>query len=141
VRDVRFPVVRAVVLGVAAFVAAVATGCGGDTGPKTYKVSGKVTFESEPVQDGQVVFKRATDQKEWSGMIKDGMYEITCEEGDMKVEITASKVIEGKFDTTSNPGFKEPLRVMFIPKKYNSNTTLTAKVDASSTSFPFDLKK
>jgi len=128
-------------LGIVGYVAAGVTGCGGNTGPKMQKVSGKVTFAGEPVQDGQVVFKRATDQKEWSGMIKDGAYEVSCEAGDMKVEITASKVIEGKFDTTSNPGFKEPLRMMYIPKKYNTDTTLTAKVDAGSTTFPFDLKK
>lgn len=139
-RAIRFPMGRAVVLGVAACLTALAAGCG-NSGQKLHKVSGKVTFEGEPVQEGQVVFKRTTDQKEWSGAIKSGSYELNCEEGDMKVQIVASKTIEGKFDTTSNPGHKEPLRTMYIPKKYNSETTLTAKVDAATTNVPFDLKK
>lgn len=139
-RVLLFPVGRAVILGLVASFAALATGCGGG-GAKTVKVSGKVTFNGEPVREGQVVFKRATDQKEWSGAIKDGAYELSCEEGNMKVEIVASRTIEGKFDTTSNPGHKEPVREMYIPKKYNSESTLTAKVGASSTDIPFDLKK
>ena len=137
---IRFMIGRAVVLGAFACATAFATGCG-ESGPKTRAVTGKVTFEGEPIKEGQVVFRRSSDQKEWSGMIKDGTYEVKCEEGDMKVEIIASRDIPGKFDTTSNPGVKEPLRLMFIPKKFNSETTLTAKVDASSTEFPFALEK
>jgi hypothetical protein len=113
-------------------------GCG-SKGPGVIKVTGQVTFDGAPLPEGTITFKRAGDQKAFSGEIKNGAYEVPCEEGDMVVEISASRDVPGKFDT-SNPGEKAPLREQYIPAKYSTASSLSAKVDSGHKSFPFDLK-
>ncbi|MBN9119968.1 MAG: hypothetical protein J0I06_12535 [Planctomycetes bacterium] len=108
-------------------------------GPGVIKVTGQVTFDGTPLPEGTITFKRAGDLKAFSGEIKNGAYEVPCEEGDMVVEITASREVPGKFDT-SNPGVKAPLKEQYIPAKYSTATTLSAKVDSGHKNFSFDLK-
>lgn len=137
----RFQFVRVSILSLfAAGVAVVLSGCG-DSGPRMHKVTGDVTFDGTPIEDGQITFKRVSDSKAYSGEIKNGSYEVKCEDGEMAVEINATRVVPGKFDTTSNPGHKEPVIETYIPKIYNTATTLKVKVDSGSTSHSFDLKK
>ena len=117
----------------------VVPGCGSNGGPATYKATGRVTLDGSPLPEGAITFKRGSDQKAFSGDIKDGAYTVPCEEGDMVVEITAMRDVPGKFDT-ANPGVKAPLQEQYVPAKYNTATTLGAKVDSGHTSFPFELK-
>jgi len=114
------------------------SGCG-SRGPATIKVTGQVMFDGTPVPEGSITFKRGSDSKAFSGVIKNGAYEVPCEEGEMVVEITAMREVPGKFDT-SNPGVKVPLEEQYIPAKYNTASTLSAKVDSGHKSFSFDLK-
>ena len=115
-------------------------GGGGDTLAKA-KVKGVVTFDSQPISEGRITF-HSTDGKgrSYSGAITDGKYEFNAEPGPKKVEITASRAVPGKFDTTSNPGVKDPIVEMYIPKMYNEATKLTAEVAAGANDIPFDLK-
>ncbi len=115
-------------------------GCGGSDGPKMYSLNGIVTLDSQPVSEGQITFRTAKDGRRFVGQIKDGKYEVKAESGEMLVEIIASRVVPGKVDKTTNPGVEEPVTEMYIPKKYNSETTLTTKVDGSSTIPTFELK-
>jgi len=108
-------------------------------GSAVIKVTGQVTFDGAPLPAGTITFKRAGDLKAFSGEIKNGSYEVPCEEGDMIVEITAMREVPGKFDT-SNPGVKVPLKEQYIPAMYCTASTLSAKVDSSHKNFPFDLK-
>jgi hypothetical protein len=56
----------------------------------------------------------------------------------VKVEITASRLVPGKFDNSN--GTPEPMGEMYIPKKYNSQTTLEAEVKSSGdNALPFEL--
>lgn len=116
-------------------------GCG--SGSSLAKVSGKVTYNGEPVKEGRILFRNTEgDQKAYSGAITDGTYQLECEPGKMRVEVTASRIIPGKFKKGEN-GEPEPVPVgeMYIPAKYNSNSTLTAEVSGSPKEIPFDLAK
>jgi hypothetical protein len=131
-------VARIVLASLAACFLAAFPGCG-PKGPGVIKVTGQVTFDGAPLPEGAITFKRAGDLKAFSGEIKNGTYEVPCEEGNMAVEIFASREVPGKFDT-SNPGVKVPLKEQYIPAKYNTATTLNAKVDGDHKSFSFELK-
>ncbi len=120
-------------------IALVTVGCAETGGSKQYSVSGSVTLDDIPVADGQINFRHAKTGKSTSGMIKDGKYDLKAEAGEMKVEIVASRVIPGKFDTTTNPGTQEPVSEMYIPKIYNSETTLVSTVEAKTNDIPFKL--
>lgn len=132
---------RAVLALLAVGAAAVAAGCGGD-GSKLHKVTGKVSYNGQPVPEGRILFRNTGDGRAYSAPIADGAYEVMCEAGQMRVEIIASRVIPGKFKKGEN-NEPEPIPVaeMYIPTKYNSASTLTAEVKTSSTEIPFDLPK
>jgi hypothetical protein len=75
----------------------------------------------------------------YSGAITDGSYSLKSEPGSATVEITASRIIPGKFDNSN--GTPEPVGEMYIPAKYNSATTLTKQVEANSNDISFELTK
>jgi len=130
---------RSIVALMAAFGLVVAVGCGA-SGPKTVEVSGTVTFDGEPVSEGDIIFKSADSSSGGSaGKIKDGKFAFPSLLGAKKVEITAMRDVLGKFDE-SNPGEKVQMRESYIPITYNTNTTLTADVTDSNTTFDFNLK-
>ncbi len=105
------------------------TGCS-PPGMTLDKVSGNVTFDGQPVEEGRILFRAVEgDQRAFSGAIQNGRYELESLPGKMTVEITASRIIPGKFDE-SNPDEKVPMGEMYIPERYNSKTELTAEVPA-----------
>jgi hypothetical protein len=122
-----------------ACLALTAAGCGGGgDGPKLYSVSGKVTLDGEPVKEGRILFRMTGGNgRSYSAPITDGSYELKSEAGSAAVEITASRIIPGKIDKSN--GTPEPVGEMYIPKKYNSETTLKADVKESSNTIPFEL--
>ncbi len=118
-----------------------AAGCTPSTsGPETYPVSGAVTFASEPVDQGKILFRHlGGDGRGYSAEIVDGGYEAEVEAGPMLVEITASRVVPGKF-TEVNPGEKDPVYEMYIPKQYNKESTLKIEVAPEKSEHSFELK-
>lgn len=85
---------RALVL---ALVATVAGGCSGQDGPQTYRVSGAVSFDGQPVPQGMIVFTPDLSQNDGIqgvAAIKDGMYDTSTGGGlgsvggAMKVSVT-----------------------------------------------------
>jgi hypothetical protein len=115
------------------------TGCSSSPGPKTYPVNGKVTFAGAPVERGTILFRAlSADGRGYSGEIAAGAYALPVEAGEMRVEITASRVVPGKF-TEANPGEREPVYEMFVPEKYNTASTLRATVAPGTRTFAFDL--
>jgi hypothetical protein len=121
-------------------VAALGCGGGGD-GPRTYSVSGTVSYDGKPIEEGRIQFRNTgSDGRAYSAEIKNGNYQMMSEAGSMKVEIIASRVVPGKMQK-SEDGEMVPVREMFIPAKYNSQTTLTTEVKPQSQNIPFDLKK
>ncbi len=124
----------------AVLVAAPLAGCGRSSGLDTHPVTGKVTFEGQAIQEGQIVFRSlGTDPRAFGGAIKDGQYRLDAVVGNMKVEVRASRLVPGKFDE-SNPGEKVPVGEMYIPAKYNSQSELTAEVKAGKNEIDFELQ-
>ena len=120
------------VFSLSAAAAVILAGCG-PSGPRTYKVSGTVTFDGAPVQSGNIVFRDAAGkEKSYGGAITAGQYSFESSPGKKKVEISAMREVPGKMDT-SNPGQEVPLMEQYIPEKYSdpAKTTLTAEVTGS----------
>lgn len=114
-------------------------GCPGGSGLDLQPVTGTVTFDGEPVEDGRVQFREVEgDQRSFSGLIENGKYTMEAMTGKMRVEVRASRIIPGKFDE-SNPGEKEPIGKMYIPEKYNSRSELTADVPSGGGVIDFTL--
>lgn len=122
-------------------VSLLSAGCGGaPEGPALYTVTGTVTLDGEPIEEGRIQFREQEgDRRAFSGQIVNGEYSLEAEAGGMDVQIYASRIVPGKFDT-SNPDDPQPVGEMYIPEKYNSRTTLTAEVSAAGDNeIPFEL--
>ncbi len=116
---------------------AVLAGCGQSDGPVMHQVSGRVTFDGEPVQDGRILFRKLEgDGKAFSAKIENGSYSLQTEAGKMSVEIIASRPIPGEFDYANDT--PEPVGEMYIPARYNTETELTAEI-TGNTEIPFEL--
>ena len=126
---------------IVAALALAATGCG--SGDGLHKVTGKASYDGQPISEGRIIFRNTGgDHKAHSGAITNGQYEVMCEPGAMRVEITAMRVVPGKFQ--QGPGGEKervPVTEMYIPTKYNTDSTLTAEVKSGSNDIPFELKK
>ncbi|MCZ2341737.1 MAG: hypothetical protein LC104_08060 [Bacteroidales bacterium] len=123
-----------------ACVLGILAGCGSQSGPKLYPASGTVTFDGKPIETGRITFKGANaNDRTYAADITNGEYKLELEAGQKIVEITASRLIPGKFDNSN--GKPEPIGEMYIPKMYNENSQLKAEVkDSGENKFPFELK-
>ncbi|PQO48184.1 hypothetical protein [Blastopirellula marina] len=108
-------------------VAVALTGCGGDSGPKTVDVTGTVSLDGTPVDEGQIYFRADDGSATCSAPIREGKYDCKVTPGAKTIEIIGYRIVPGKFEEV-NPGEKTPVKEMFIPKKFNSKTTLTLSV-------------
>ncbi len=114
------------------------TGCGGDG---KYPVSGKVTWEGEPIpddQNGHITFM-PTDSSVGpdAGPIgPGGSYSFRSSPGEKKVEILISRP-KGKVVEAMGMSAQE----QYIPRKYNEETELIVDVKAESNELSFDLEK
>ena len=98
-------------------------GCSNE--PKVYVVKGAVTFDGQPVQEGDIMFSSpAGDRGPDAGKIKDGAYELKTTEGKKRVEISAAKIQPGGARGAGG----EPVPEEYIPERYNSQSELTADV-------------
>lgn len=128
---------RATVLGLAALALA---GCGGAGGDKPIAVSGRVTFEGQPVTEGLVQFN---DEKTGRGaevtLGADGAYTAKLSAGTYAVVVVPPIVESDPKAGPANPTFK---KVKNIPTKYHSAATsgLTATVGPDTTTHDFALK-
>ena len=111
-------------------------GCG-SSGPETCTVTGTVTWNGNPLPEGNILFvpedgKGVPDP----GKIADGEFRLEVKPGKKKVEITATREI-GEVDPVMG---KAPRR-SYIPARYNSSTELTAEVTPGTDNvFPFSLQ-
>ena len=103
----------------------VATGCG-PSRPERVRVSGDVTLDGQPVQDGEIIFTHI-DQRlgAEAGRIVAGRFELMAKPGQQRVEINASREVPG----TEGQGFRGGrLLEDYIPERYNTATILSAEV-------------
>lgn len=125
---------------IAALFLLVITGCGGDSGPATYPVSGTVTLDDEPVPKGQIIFRDPEGKiVSAAGKIVDGEFSFESQPGAKRVEITANREVPGKFQTP-NPGEgKLPVLEQYVPRRYNEASKLTKEVVEGENEFQFKL--
>lgn len=114
-------------------------GCGPRDG--MVDVGGNVTFDGSPIPDGRILFRMTEgDQQAFSASIEQGKYLLRMPNGAARVEVTASRLIPGKF-VEANPGEPEQVGEMYIPEKYNSRSELKATVSGPIENLNFDLTK
>ncbi|WP_166823626.1 hypothetical protein [Thalassoroseus pseudoceratinae] len=116
-------------------------GCGSaPEGPETVSVSGEVTFDGEPVESGDIIFRPQTGSgRSYAGKIENGSYQFEVESGEKRVEITAHKG-SGQMDD-SNPDEATEILHQYLPSQYNADTNLSASVGQDGESgLDFELK-
>jgi hypothetical protein len=112
-----------VLWGLVTWACLAAPGCG-DAGPKTYAVFGTVSLDGRPLEEGDIYFYPLDPNiSADAGKIKAGQFAFRTKAGKKRVEIRASRVVPGKQTPMGGP-----MRVEFLPARYNAQTTLTAEV-------------
>ncbi len=102
-------------------------GCAGGTdAPQTVRVTGKVTFDGQPVAHGEILFESADGQGQSDAApITAGSYTAHVTHGEKKVSIK-STVESPEKAADGMPNFVE-----LIPAKYNTATELKARISSS----------
>jgi hypothetical protein len=125
------------------------SGCG----EKRLTLSGNVSFDGSPLNDGGIVFvskdNKDNPQTEFKEKIIDGKYTISipaATTGNMLVRIYATRLEKPKDGAVSEAELKlNPstgmTTIMYIPKRYNTESTLAAEVSPTATVFDFKLEK
>lgn len=109
-----------------------AAGCGGAS---EYTVSGTVTLDGQPVEEGEIRFLPTDGQgTPFAGPIVNGKFESRASAGQNRVEINATR----ESATPAPDGL--PNFESYIPAAYNSQSTLTVTIPPDSGSLTFDLK-
>ncbi len=117
------------------------TGCSGSDGPETYTVSGKVTFQSQPVPVGSIsFFDEATGASGQAALNEDGSYSVPLQAGSYQVAVTPP--FQTDVASVNTPREGEYLKVDNIPAKYRMEGTsgFQAEVSQTSTTFDFDMQ-
>ncbi|GAA4428991.1 hypothetical protein [Bremerella cremea] len=119
---------------------ALLTGCGPDDG--LLHVSGTVTLDGQPIENGSISFMPVNGGSMGGGLIENGQIDARSAPGEMAVQIHAHKTVQVK-----NPSQEQIERglteetVSILPAPYNQQSKLRIKVDSSNHHFDFDLKK
>lgn len=122
---------------------AVVAGCSprGRLEPPRHRVSGKVTLDSSPLQDGAILFLSPDLGIIDRIPIRKGRFQGLAAVGKRRVEF--SVVEEVPFAGTPMPGVPSPktVRQQVLPSRYHAESTLSADVTpGGANEFSFDLK-
>lgn len=120
----------------------VLAGCRKYEGPQRFPLSGRVTYDGEPIDLGSISFLPLDENQRVSGgPIVDGNYSVPEVQGAFagkhRIEIRWQKRTGKKI---SYPYGDEEVRAEGLPPEYHQESTLTVEVSASQTRFDFDLK-
>jgi hypothetical protein len=126
---------RLLVLGLLGALTLALTGCGG---PKTYSVSGTVTYKGEPIPEGYIAFVPEGPGRGGGGAIANGSYQVRAQAGKNRVEITASKMMPLPRGRLGMNGATEEVQ-QYLPARYNTKTELKADI-TNSTPLDFNLE-
>ena len=135
-REHFFVFVRSLLL-----VSVVFYGCHQEKNPR-YKVTGKVTYQGQPIEEGTITFENPTaGEVNSSPLGSGGAYSLEVPAGDYKVSISPP-LVETK-GTADSPPDMVPKQVKNIPKKYwvQESSGLSAQVAKEKRTFDFDLKQ
>ncbi len=110
----------------------VAAGCGG--APQQVQVSGQVTFDGAPVDEGQITFEPRGAGRMAFAAISAGRYATSRERGvqpgNYLVRITASRPTgkSAEIDSFITDQASATVNEQFLPAKYNSASTLEIEI-------------
>ena len=125
----------------------VTVGCSKDS---RLSVSGNVVFDGIPIKEGSIAFMPVGQEggSGGSGLITDGKYDVLVSQGKMMVQIyaerdpTPQEIQERERNPMGSssmmPG-SAPLKVQFIPEKYNTVSTLRADIQKTEKNLDFTL--
>jgi hypothetical protein len=114
---------RLICCGLVWWAGLLALGCG-EAGPKTYAVSGTVTLDGRPLEEGDIYFYPLDPNLSAdAGKIKGGRFAFRAKAGHIRVEIQAHRVVPGKKTPMGGPE-----REQFLPARYNTESTLAREV-------------
>jgi len=133
-------------------VALTAPGCGGSSGKKIDRqsISGSVTLDGAPLDQGTIRFEPMSDVKEKTAagsLIQAGRYAISAAEGLPPGKyIVSISAVEGAASTPAadpqdamNAAAKETPKADRIPAKYNKNSELVVEIKSGSNQHDFPL--
>lgn len=121
------------------FACLVLAGCTA-SGPATNRVKGKVSFQDEPIKEGQIFFDSADKTiPSATAAIKDGEYTAAVVNGKYKVRINATKMLPYPPGVKGASGEKEGPQ-QFLPARFNDKSDLTADVSGARNDLDFILK-
>jgi hypothetical protein len=118
----------------------VVSGCG-DAGPPMGEVTGTVTVDGEPAQEGAISFYPTDGKSSTAGAaIKGGRYTAQVPVGESKVEIRVSKIVGHRklYDTPDSE--TQPILEQVLPAKYNDQTELLIDVASGANEQNYDLE-
>jgi hypothetical protein len=119
----------------------VLAGCNMSGGPARYTVTGKVTYQGEPVEEGEITFQDpAAGSVNSAKLAAGGNYSLELPAGDFRVSV-APPLVEIKSGADTPPDMV-PKPVKNIPKKYwvMESSKLTAPVAKDKRTHDFELK-
>lgn len=118
-------------------------GCGSSSGPEKIVVEGNVTFDGQPIPNGEIMFYpiEGTPGSVAGGPIKDGKYTAKSRGG---VPVGRHRVEIRAFRAPSKPqtgpdAVEGGAAEQYLPLQYNAYSELTSVVDASNPTQNFDL--
>jgi hypothetical protein len=114
-----------------AMLAASAVGC--SKGSDRASVSGKVTFDGQPVASGQIAFEPRGTGRLGIAQIADGAYKMAAEQGptpgEYVVRITANRPTGAKTAGGRGGDAQVDVYEQFIPAKFNDRSELKVQID------------
>lgn len=104
-------------------------GCGGETGPRLYPVTGTVTLDGEPIPTATILLQDPSRQdKTYIALVKDGVVSGEATAGQKSLLVTAIRQAVGKTIPGADGTGEEPATEQYLPERYNLKTTLTTEI-------------
>ena len=117
-------------------------GCGRSEGPKTAIVTGQVTLDGTPLDEGSINFLPSDGNGVPSGAkISAGAYRAEVPLGEKRIEIRAPKIV-GQKDAYEGDPQSPKINIIEerIPLRYNAQSELKANVYATTPATDFQLE-
>lgn len=111
-------------------------GCGGgDSGPKTYPVTGTVNIDGAPLSDGNITFDVNGSGHPTMGAVVDGKFDFEAAAGNYTVRVNAIE------QTGEKDQYGEVVTISIVDPAFNDTSTLSAEVKEGDNSFSFEVKR
>jgi hypothetical protein len=147
-----FRLVRAPLIFLLPVVVVTVAGCSGG-GLEKSAISGRITFQGQPIEDGQIRFVpiKGTKGPATVGTIRGGNYTATARGGvpvgTLRVEVEAYRPLPGAMPYTKeqaegNRGVVagDYPKKQFLPSKYNTNSTLEVTIESGNKTVTKDIE-